>query len=185
MSTLRRAASRLGQARRPDHLTRWKASRLAALVIIAPRRRQDQCDEAFLGGVLLWRAAGARQRSICSPCPMCELWSSRSGFVAVAGLFWEVIQVTPVMRKAPQGSVMSSWLSTLIIVAGAGFGLWLVSHIIEALRPRPDPPAALRWAPKIPNRLCRRRGIKLRFIRDRSRPDNRSAAHAANTARSV
>src|SRR6267378_8323574 len=65
---------------------------------------------------------------------------------------------------------MSSWLSTLIIVAGAGFGLWLVSHIIEALRPRPDPPAALRWGPKIPIDYVDVGGIKLRFIRTGAGP---------------
>jgi pimeloyl-ACP methyl ester carboxylesterase len=62
-------------------------------------------------------------------------------------------------------SAMDFWLLTLIIVTGAGVGLWLVSHLIEALRPPPEMPAALRWAPEIPIRYTDVSGIKLRFIK--------------------
>ena len=59
---------------------------------------------------------------------------------------------------------MSSWLMTLIVVAGAGIGLWLVSHVVEALRPSPKTPAALRWAPGTPIRYTHVDGMRLRFI---------------------
>jgi pimeloyl-ACP methyl ester carboxylesterase len=59
---------------------------------------------------------------------------------------------------------MNSWLLTLIVVAGAGIGLWLVSLLIEALRPSPATPAALRWAPEIPIRHADVGSVKLRFI---------------------
>ena len=45
---------------------------------------------------------------------------------------------------------MSLGLLALIIFTGAGVGLWLVSHILEPLRPVPQPPVTLRWAPEIP-----------------------------------
>jgi pimeloyl-ACP methyl ester carboxylesterase len=65
---------------------------------------------------------------------------------------------------------MSSWLWTLIIVASAGVGLWVISHIIEAMRPRPNPPAALRWAPEIPIGYVDVGSIKLRFIKTGAGP---------------
>jgi pimeloyl-ACP methyl ester carboxylesterase len=60
---------------------------------------------------------------------------------------------------------MSSWLLTLIIVAGVGFVLWLLSHIIEALRSSPEAPAALRWAPEIPVAHVDVGGTRLRFVK--------------------
>jgi pimeloyl-ACP methyl ester carboxylesterase len=65
---------------------------------------------------------------------------------------------------------MSAWLWTLLIVASAGLGLWLVSHIVEALRPRPDAPATLRWAPAIPIDHVEVGGTRLRFIKTGSGP---------------
>jgi pimeloyl-ACP methyl ester carboxylesterase len=59
---------------------------------------------------------------------------------------------------------MNSWLLTLLIIAGAGIGLWLASHLIEALRPSPAMPAALRWARDIPIRHVEVGGVRLRFI---------------------
>jgi pimeloyl-ACP methyl ester carboxylesterase len=59
---------------------------------------------------------------------------------------------------------MSSWPLTLTIIAGAGIGLWLVSHVIEALRPSPKTPAVLRWAPGIPIHYADAGGVRLRFI---------------------
>jgi pimeloyl-ACP methyl ester carboxylesterase len=61
-------------------------------------------------------------------------------------------------------SEISSWLPALIVIAGAGIGLWLVSHVIEALRPSPKAPEALRWAPGIPIQYANVSGVKLRFI---------------------
>jgi hypothetical protein len=60
---------------------------------------------------------------------------------------------------------MSSWALTLIVVAGACAGLWLVSHIVEALRLSPHSPAALRWAPEIPIAYVDVGGTRLRFIK--------------------
>jgi pimeloyl-ACP methyl ester carboxylesterase len=60
---------------------------------------------------------------------------------------------------------MSSWPGILIIVASAGLALWLLSHIVEALRPRPEAPAALRWAPDIPIDHVDVGGARLRFIK--------------------
>jgi pimeloyl-ACP methyl ester carboxylesterase len=60
---------------------------------------------------------------------------------------------------------MSSWLLTLIIVAGVCLALWLVSHIIEALRPSPETPETLRWAPEIPIQYVDVGGARLRFIK--------------------
>jgi pimeloyl-ACP methyl ester carboxylesterase len=65
---------------------------------------------------------------------------------------------------------MSTWLWTLILIAGAGVALWLVSCIIEALRPRPDAPAALRWAPGIAISSVDVGGMTLRFIKTGSGP---------------
>src|SRR5262245_60424770 len=53
----------------------------------------------------------------------------------------------------------------LIVFIGFAVGLWLVSHIIEALRPVPQIPKALRWAPEIPIDYIDVGGHKLRYIR--------------------
>jgi pimeloyl-ACP methyl ester carboxylesterase len=60
---------------------------------------------------------------------------------------------------------MNPWILTVIVVAGAFVALWLISHIVEALRPSPKTPAALRWAPEIPIHYVEVGGAKLRFIR--------------------
>jgi len=65
---------------------------------------------------------------------------------------------------------MDSWSWALIIVVSAAFGLWLLSHIVEALRPSPDTPAALRWAPQIPIGYADVGGVKLRFIKTGAGP---------------
>jgi len=57
------------------------------------------------------------------------------------------------------------WLSGFIVVAGAGFALWVLSHIIEALRQIPKTPAVLRWAPEIPINYVDVGGTKLRYIK--------------------
>ena len=60
---------------------------------------------------------------------------------------------------------MDPWLFGFVVVAGAGFGLWLLSHIIEALRQIPKTPAALHWAPEIPINYVDVGGTKLRYIK--------------------
>ena len=60
---------------------------------------------------------------------------------------------------------MNVLLWTLLIFASVGLGVWLVSLGIEALRPTPDPPKKLRWAPDITIEYVDVRGHKLRFIR--------------------
>jgi pimeloyl-ACP methyl ester carboxylesterase len=60
---------------------------------------------------------------------------------------------------------MNSFLCALIIFAAAGLGLWLVSFVVEALRPKPKPPAKLRWAPEIPIGTVEVGGHKLRYIK--------------------
>jgi pimeloyl-ACP methyl ester carboxylesterase len=48
---------------------------------------------------------------------------------------------------------------------GSAVGLWLVSHITEAMRPVPQTPETLRWAPDIPIGYLDVGGCKLRYIR--------------------
>jgi hypothetical protein len=45
---------------------------------------------------------------------------------------------------------MQFGLLILVVFLGFGVGLWLLSHIVEALRPLPQAPKTLRWAPEIP-----------------------------------
>ena len=60
---------------------------------------------------------------------------------------------------------MNSFLCALIIFAAIGIGMWLVSFVVEALRPKPKPPAKLRWAPAIPIETVEVGGNKLRYIK--------------------
>ena len=45
---------------------------------------------------------------------------------------------------------MSFGLRVPVVFTGFGVGPWLVSHIVEALRPVPQAPKTLRWAPDVP-----------------------------------
>jgi pimeloyl-ACP methyl ester carboxylesterase len=65
---------------------------------------------------------------------------------------------------------MDPWVSTLIVVAGVGIGLWLLSFVAEALRPIPKTPATLRWAPDIPVNYVEVDGTKLRYIKTGAGP---------------
>jgi pimeloyl-ACP methyl ester carboxylesterase len=65
---------------------------------------------------------------------------------------------------------MSSWLASLIVVAAAGVGLWLASHVVEALRRSPTPPAVLPWAPEIPIQHLAVDGVTLRYIKTGAGP---------------
>jgi len=65
---------------------------------------------------------------------------------------------------------MDSILSALIIFAAVGIGMWLASFVVEALRPKPKPPAKLRWAPNIPIDTIAVGGHKLRYIKSGKGP---------------
>jgi pimeloyl-ACP methyl ester carboxylesterase len=60
---------------------------------------------------------------------------------------------------------MNLVLWALFIFSGIGFGLWLASLAIEEVRPVPQPPANLRWAPEIKIDYVEVGGNKLRFIK--------------------
>jgi pimeloyl-ACP methyl ester carboxylesterase len=60
---------------------------------------------------------------------------------------------------------MDTVLWALIIFVAVGVGTWLVSFIVEALRPVPKPPAKLRWAPNIPIDSVEIDGNRLRYIK--------------------
>lgn len=60
---------------------------------------------------------------------------------------------------------MNLILWALFIFAGIGFGLWLASFAIEAVRPVPQPPASLHWEPEIKIAYVEVDGNKLRFIK--------------------
>jgi pimeloyl-ACP methyl ester carboxylesterase len=65
---------------------------------------------------------------------------------------------------------MNSVLWALAIFAAVGGGLWLVSFAIEAIRPKPESPAKLRWAPNIPINSLEIDGNTLRYIRSGKGP---------------
>src|SRR5262245_258652 len=60
---------------------------------------------------------------------------------------------------------MHSPLCALIVFLAIGIGVWLVSFLVEALRPKPQPPANLSWAPSIPIESVEVGGNKLRYIK--------------------
>jgi len=53
----------------------------------------------------------------------------------------------------------------LIVFASVGVVVWLISFVVEALRPAPKPPAKLRWAPNIPIEYVEVEGNRLRYIK--------------------
>src|SRR5437867_4141025 len=59
---------------------------------------------------------------------------------------------------------MNPILLALLIFVAVGIGVWLVSFLVEALRPKPKAPAKLRWAPNIPIDTIDIGGTKLRYI---------------------
>lgn len=60
---------------------------------------------------------------------------------------------------------MDTILWALIIFAGVGLGVWLVSFVVEALRRAPKPPAKLRWAPNIAIESVEVDGNRQRYIK--------------------
>lgn len=63
---------------------------------------------------------------------------------------------------------MSGWVA--IDIAVAGLGLWLFSHVVELLRPRPQTHTRLRWSDAIPINYVTIGGAKLRYIKAGSGP---------------
>lgn len=60
---------------------------------------------------------------------------------------------------------MDSILWASIVLAAVGIGMWLASFVVEALRPKPKPPAKVRWAPNIPLESVEVDGNRLRYIK--------------------
>src|SRR5262245_4025581 len=60
---------------------------------------------------------------------------------------------------------MHSLLCAVIIFLAGGIGVWLVSFLVEALRPKPQPPASLSWAPSNPIETVEVDSNKLRYIK--------------------
>jgi pimeloyl-ACP methyl ester carboxylesterase len=60
---------------------------------------------------------------------------------------------------------MDTFLWGLIIFAAIGVGTWLVSFVVEALRPKPKAPAKLPWAPDILIETIEVGDSKLRYIK--------------------
>ena len=60
---------------------------------------------------------------------------------------------------------MNLALETILIFFAVGVGLWLLSFVVEALRPAPKAPIALSWAPDIPVAYVGVGGCKLRYIK--------------------
>jgi pimeloyl-ACP methyl ester carboxylesterase len=65
---------------------------------------------------------------------------------------------------------MNAVVSFLVIFAGVGIGLWLASFLLEALRPKPQAPARLRWAPDIAISTVEVGGNRLRYIKSGTGP---------------
>ena len=53
----------------------------------------------------------------------------------------------------------------LMVFAGVGVVVWLLSFVVEALRPAAKPPAKLRWEPNIPIEYVEVKGNRLRYIK--------------------
>lgn len=65
---------------------------------------------------------------------------------------------------------MNAILSFLIIFAGVGVAVWLLSFAVEALRPVAQPPAKLPWDANIPINTVEVGGNRLRYIKTGSGP---------------
>jgi pimeloyl-ACP methyl ester carboxylesterase len=59
---------------------------------------------------------------------------------------------------------MTSGLLVLFFIVGSGVALWLVSLVVEAMRPIPATPTTLGWAPEIPIRYIKVGNCRLRYI---------------------
>jgi pimeloyl-ACP methyl ester carboxylesterase len=56
-------------------------------------------------------------------------------------------------------------LVVLVVFLALGIGLWLVSFVVEALRPVPATPQTISWAPDIPIHYIDVDGSRLRYLR--------------------
>ena len=65
---------------------------------------------------------------------------------------------------------MSTFVTAVIVFVGIGVGLWLISFLLEALRPAPRTPSTLRWAPETPIEYVDVGGNKLRYIKSGTGP---------------
>lgn len=65
---------------------------------------------------------------------------------------------------------MNATLWFVVIFAGIGVGVWLVSFAVERFRPVPKPPARLRWAANIPIETVEVGGNRLRYVKSGSGP---------------
>lgn len=63
-----------------------------------------------------------------------------------------------------EGMRMNFGFLVLVVFVGVGIGLWLVSLLLETLRPVPQVPTTLRWAPDIPINSLDVGGYRLRYI---------------------
>ena len=66
---------------------------------------------------------------------------------------------------------MSTALSVLFIFIGVSIAVWLVSFIMEALRPAPQAPRTLHWASDLPVESVEVGGDTLRYIRTGKGPN--------------
>ena len=56
-------------------------------------------------------------------------------------------------------------LQPVVVFIGVGVGMWVLSFVVEVLRPAPKAPSALSWARDIPIAYVNVGGLKLRYIR--------------------
>ena len=61
--------------------------------------------------------------------------------------------------------MVSTILSGVLVFIGVGITVWLVSFIVEALRPAPEEPQVLRWLPGVPTEHVEVGGNRLRYIK--------------------
>ncbi len=66
---------------------------------------------------------------------------------------------------------MSTAPSSLLIFVGVGVAVWVLSFVMEALRPVPKAPQKLRWAPDLPIEHVEVGGSKLRYIKTGKGPN--------------
>ncbi len=66
--------------------------------------------------------------------------------------------------------MVNTALSGVLIFVGVGIIVWLVSFIVEALRPAPEEPRTLRWLPDVPVQHVEVGGKRLRYIKTGTGP---------------
>ena len=63
-----------------------------------------------------------------------------------------------------------SWFMWVLLVIAVGVGVWLLSFVVEAMRPKPRAPAKLGWAPGIPIQTVEIGGNRVRYIKTGNGP---------------